>query len=257
MDEEKATDGTMTEPLPHRRPVDETVRMQAKRMLRLARFAALGSLAGSGGWPMVTRVSLATLIDGAPVFLTSTLSAHTAALAADGRCSLLLGEPGRGDPLAHPRMTLFGIAEALARGTPAEADARRRFLARHPKAALYADFEDFGFWKITPSRADFNGGFGKAHRLTAEDLAPRVPCAGLATAEAAAVAHMNADHADAVNHYARICGATDGQWLLTGIDPEGADLACGDAVRRLDFMTPVRDAAGLRAALVALARRTA
>jgi putative heme iron utilization protein len=66
---------------------------------------------------------------------------------------------------------------------------------------------------------------------------------------------MNAEHATSVNHYARLCGATDGAWVLTGIDPEGADLASGDQVRRLEFTTPVTDAAALRAALVALARR--
>jgi len=69
------------------------------------------------------------------------------------------------------------------------------------------------------------------------------------------VAAVTFKNADAVNHYARISGARGGDWRLTGLDPEGADLACGDDIRRLEFMTPVSDAASLRAALVALARR--
>ena len=236
------------------RPVDDAVRAQAKRLLRTARFGALATLA-EDGWPMATRVALVTEIDGAPVFLASDLSHHTAALSADPRCALLVGEPGKGDPLAHPRLTLYAEAERL--GREADADARRRFLARHPKAALYADFGDFAFWRLRPTRADLNGGFGKASALDAADLAPRVDCAALAEAEPSAVAHMNADHAEAVDHFARICGSGESGWTLTGLDPEGADLARGDEVRRLDFMTPVRDAAGLRAALVALARRRA
>lgn len=239
-----------------RRPADETVRAQTKRMVRMARFGALATLTPGEGWPQASRVALATLIDGAPVFLASDLSGHTQALAADARCALLVGEPGRGDPLAHPRLTLFGQAERLERDSAADAAARRRFLARHPKSALYADFADFAFFRIAATRAEFNGGFGKAHTLTAADLAPRVPWAELEPVEAGAVAHMNSDHPESVRHYARICGATEGDWVLTGIDPEGADLSCGDQVRRLEFMTPVRDASALRAALVALARRS-
>lgn len=235
------------------RPVDDAARAAAKRLVRLARFAALATAAPGDGWPSASRVALATEIDGCPVFLVSTLSAHTAALDADPRCSLLVGEPGKGDPLAHPRLTLYARAERLAR--EADADARRRYLARHPKAALYADFGDFAFFRARPVRADFNGGFGKACEMAAEDLAPRVDWSTLAAGEASAVAHMNADHPDAVAHYARLAGGGPGRWTLTGIDPEGADLACGDEVRRLEFMTPVRDASGLRAALVALARR--
>lgn len=239
-----------------RRPVEDAVRAQVKRMLRTARFAALATLVPGDGWPQASRVSLATMIDGAPVFLASDLSGHTQALAADQRCALLVGEPGRGDPLAHPRLTLFGRAERLARDGALDAAARRRFLARHPKAGLYADFGDFAFFRIAASHAEFNGGFGKAYTLSAADLAPRVPWDGLEPVEAAAVEHMNTEQRESVRHYARICGARDGDWVLTGIDPEGADLANGDEVRRLEFMTPVRDASSLRAALVALARRS-
>lgn len=234
------------------RPLDDKARRQAVRLIRMARFGALATSAE--GWPQASRVGLATLVDGSPVFLTSRLSGHDAALEADGRCSLLIGEPGRGDPLAHPRLTVFATAERLPR--KADEDARRRYLARHPKAELYAGFEDFSFWRAAITRADFNAGFGQAYTLSAVDLGPRADWRALAEGEAGAVAHMNADHADAVAHYAAICGGGAGPWVLTGIDPEGADLALGDEVRRLDFMTPVRDASGLRAALVALARRS-
>ena len=57
---------------------------------------------------------------GEPVFFISRLSAHFPNLEADPRCSLLIGEPGKGDPLAHPRMTLIGRAEKIADGPAAD-----------------------------------------------------------------------------------------------------------------------------------------
>ncbi len=46
--------------------------------------------------------------DGSPVILISRLSTHTANLEADGRASVLLAATGKGDPLAHPRLTVLG-----------------------------------------------------------------------------------------------------------------------------------------------------
>ena len=90
---------------------------------------------------------------------------------ADPRCALLVGEPGRGDPLAHPRMTLQGVARRLARDSDEGRRARERYLLAHPKAALYADFGDFAFWRIELQRASLNGGFGRAWVLSVADLA--------------------------------------------------------------------------------------
>ena len=73
--------------------------------------------------------------------------------------------------------------------------------------------------------------------------------------EASAIAHMNEDHSEAVRLYAtRLLGAGDGPWRLTGLDPEGLDLACGDATLRLAFPAPVSTAEELRRTVVALAQ---
>ena len=69
-----------------------------------------------------------------------------------------------------------------------------------------------------------------------------------------AVAHMNDDHAEAVNLYAnRLLGRKGTGWVLTGIDPEGIDLRLGRQFARLDFETPLADAAAVRPELVRLA----
>jgi putative heme iron utilization protein len=235
-------------------PVDDAARRLARTLVRSARFAALGTLEPSDGSPAVSRVSFATAMDGAPVFLISGLSGHFGNLVADGRCSLLVGEPGKGDPLAHPRMTLVGTAERLSEGEQ-RAHIKSRYLSRHPKAALYADFADFAFWRFTIARASLNGGFGKAFALQASDImTPLGPLAALAEIEDSAVAHMNADHAAAVDRYAAKAGAEGTGWRLMAIDPDGLDLARGDHTARLWFDTPLASADDLRPVLVALAK---
>jgi len=107
----------------------------------------------------------------APLTLISSLAFHTAALRADPRCSLLLGEPGeRGDPLTHPRVTLACRADFLPRDGGDHARIRAHYLQTHPKATLYVDFADFSFVVFAVESAALNGGFGKAFRLTASDL---------------------------------------------------------------------------------------
>ena len=152
------------------RPTDDESRALAVRLIRAARFAALAALDPADGAPLVSRVATATALDGAPIILVSGLSAHTKALLADPRCGLLLGEPGKGDPLAHPRLSLSCRARRLDRDSAEGEAARRRYLNRNPKGALYADFPDFAFFRLEPVGASLNGGFGKAFRLTPSDL---------------------------------------------------------------------------------------
>jgi hypothetical protein len=67
---------------------------------------------------------------------------------------------------------------------------------------------------------------------------------------------MNDDHAEAVRLYAtKLLGAQDGTWRLTGLDPEGLDLACGDATLRLPFSARITGAEQLRQAVVELAAK--
>ena len=237
-------------------PVDDGARRLAKDLLRGARHGALATLDPADGTPLATRTALTADMEGAPVFLTSTLSAHTQALLADPRCSLLLGEPGKGDPLAHPRLTVSGTAKRVAGDDPARERLKRRYLARHPKAELYIYFPDFSFWRLEISRASLNGGFGRAYAMTPADLLTDMTgLHGLLDFEGGAVAHMNEDHADAVELYARAyCKAEPGPWRLAGLDPEGLDLVLGDRVERLWFDRPLKSLEEMRPRLVQLAK---
>ncbi|MFB2550593.1 HugZ family pyridoxamine 5'-phosphate oxidase [Ensifer soli] len=234
------------------RPTDAEALRLARNLVRSARSGAIAVVEPeSGGFPSVSRVLLGIDVDGAPVILVSALSLHTRALRADRRASLLVGEPGKGDPLAHPRLTVQCDAEEVVRDSAAHSRIRARFLRRHPKSQLYIDFPDFSFFRLKPLRASLNGGFGKAYLLAGEDLAIVSPAIeALAERESRAVDHMNSDHADAVDFYARThCGAESGGWALVGLDAAGLDLARGDALKRLEYDAPLTDASELRGAL--------
>jgi putative heme iron utilization protein len=250
--------GAMPDRLPETAPApDFDAKSTAKKLLRSVRAGALATIDRNTGHPFGSLVNVATDSDGSPLILISRLSTHTANLEADNRASVLLATAGKGDPLAHPRLTVLGRFAKIAHDDPDDARLRRRFLARHPKAELYAGFADFALWRLAMESAHLVAGFGRAANLAAADVATDVTDAReLLDVEASAVAHMNDDHPDTVGLYAtKLLGAEAGAWRVTGIDPDGVDLACGDAVLRLDFPQRVTAAGQLREVLADLAKQ--
>lgn len=222
----------------------------AKRLMREATKGALATLATDGA-PYVSLVTLATDVDGAPVLLLSRLARHTENLLRDARASLLLESGGEGDPLQGARISLSGMVTQTE-----DAEARRRFLARHSAAAAYAQFSDFGFWRMQLEAAHLVAGFGRIIDLDGAELLTSLDgAAPLLAAEESAVAHMNADHRDAIALYAtRLLGDVAGDWRVVSLDPEGCDLMSGTRVRRLEFPVRVTDASGLRKTLAEFAQ---
>ncbi|MGH1357701.1 MAG: HugZ family protein [Burkholderiaceae bacterium] len=239
------------------RDVDEQALTLTRQLIRGAAQGSLATLEAGLGWPAASLVTVATMLDGCPVILISSLSGHTSALRADPRCGLLLSVQGQGDPLAHPRISLQARAYFLDREGPDGKQARRRFLNRHHKAALYADFGDFSFVRLEPDHASLNGGFGKAYALSADQLRLYGDAvADFDIFEQSAVDHMNSDHREAINAYAQaLAGQPPGEWLMTGIDPEGFDLIKNGQACRIDFDERLEHPDQVRPALAALARQ--
>jgi len=151
------------------RPVDAEARALARRLVDTSTFAVLAVL--QDGTPSVTRIAFATTTEGAPLSLVSDLSPHTAALQADPRCALLVGEPEeRGDPLTHPRLSLQATARFISRDDAGHAALRSHYLGQRPKATLYIDFADFHLLRFEVTAALLNGGFGRAWRLAPQDM---------------------------------------------------------------------------------------
>jgi putative heme iron utilization protein len=222
----------------------------ARGLVRRALKASLATIASGSGYPYASLITVATDPSGTPIFLISALAQHTKNLAQDSRASILFDGTGAlGDPLQGARVTLFGKAEKVE-----DEAVRRRFLARHPEAAFYADFPDFAFWRLEVEGAHYIGGFGRIVDLVpAELLVDTRGAADLLAAEPDILAHMNADHADAVRLYAtRLAGAPEGFWRMSGIDPEGCDLTCEGDARRIPFAAPIASPSEARAELVRL-----
>src|ERR1700749_3646775 len=101
--------GVMPNRLPENAPApDFDPGLVAKALLRSTRAGALATIDPNTGHSFASLVNVATDADGSPLILVSRLSTHTANLEIDGRASLLLAATGKGDPLAHPRLTLLG-----------------------------------------------------------------------------------------------------------------------------------------------------
>ncbi|ODS01741.1 hypothetical protein AUC69_05740 [Methyloceanibacter superfactus] len=232
-------------------PSKAEIAADARRLARRAFKASLATLDSASGAPYASLITVATDQAGAPSFLISTLARHTRNLAHDPRAAILIdGSGDLADPLQGARVTLHGRAEKVN-----DEAVRRRFLARHAEAAFYVDFPDFAFWRLAVEGAHYIGGFGRIVDLEPADLLlPLDGAAALAEAEAGIVAHMNEDHADAIALYAlAFTGGDPGPWRMTGIDPEGCDIALGQDARRIMFSEPVTTPQGARKELVRLA----
>jgi len=248
----------LAEPEPARQPSPGE---EARTLVARAARSTLATVAlDPAGYPFGSVAPYGLLDDGRPVLCTSRLAEHTRNLEQDPRCSLLVtdADEGPGDPLAFGRVTLVADARRAAEG---EADAARAaYLSRNPDASLYIDYGDFGLWVLDVVAVRWVGGFGRMSWCSPADYAmaevdPTWPVA------AGAIAHLNADHADAVVAIARACcGYTDATAArATRLDRYGVDLDIatprGAAWGRASFAEPLADAVGLRAATVALTRR--
>lgn len=218
---------------------------ETRGLLRRARSAALAtslvddpgggdaSDGAPGGWPYASLVTVACDVDASPILLLSDLSDHTRNLAGDDRASLLIeAASSRANPQTGPRVSLLG---RIVRS--ADERHRRRFLARHPSAALYAGFADFNVYRMSVERAHFVGGFGRATWLAAGDVLLDAKVAeSIAEAEPAALALMQGERAEALARAAQRLLARPGEgWRAFAVDPEGCDVRRRGALARLDF----------------------
>ncbi|MFC3694560.1 HugZ family protein [Chenggangzhangella methanolivorans] len=221
----------------------------ARALLRSARRASLATVDAGTGRPYVSLVAMATAPDGAPLLLVSDLARHTRNLKADPRASVLCADVGQGDPLAHPRVTLFGVCEAIDKEGH-----RARWLARQPESGGYFDFDDFHMLRLSPEGAHLVAGFGRIVDLNWDRLRTETSgAASLLEAEAGIVEHMNEDHTDATRLYATaLLGAADGAWRFEGCDPLGCEIGLAGEARYLPFPSPAATAGDVRKALVAL-----
>jgi heme oxygenase (biliverdin-IX-beta and delta-forming) len=207
------------------------------------------------GYPYGSFVTVA-FDEGNPVFLISELAEHSKNLERDRRASLLVAESGAGDPLANGRVTMLGPC------TRVEGDggrARAAFLTVHQNAAYYADFRDFAFWTLRVNAIRYIGGYGRMSWISQESW-QAAEADPLAPYAAGAIAHMNADHADAMVLYCKAFSkATDvTSATMTDVDRYGFDMSAktpeGPRPVRVAFPRRVTTPEEVRTTLVAMAK---
>jgi len=247
---------------------DETVASVSdlRRMCRCSRLAVLATTAAGhkqvdDGWPVASMVVPAIDIDGTPILLISDLADHTRHLKSDNRLSLLFTGTDRTDGRAtaietdNPRLTLFGRAVQDSTETT-----RARYLIANPDAAQYADFGDFGFYRIAMEAAYWVGGFGKQRRLSGAQFIVD-DCPALINGHDNIIDHMNADHLDAladiVGHYTD--HPKDLGWQMVAIDCDGMDLAVEHPESpniRIEFPNTIRTPSDAREILVEMCKKS-
>jgi putative heme iron utilization protein len=194
---------------------------------------------------------------GRPLFLISTMAMHTQNMEADPRSSLLVTQPDwSGDPLASGRLTLMGAAVKL---PSAEAvDAREGYLARHPRASYWIDFDDFAFWRLDIVDVYFVGGFAAMDWVKAADYST-AQADPLADVAPEIIEHMNRDHVDALIAYALYyTGDAADEVAMVTIDRLGFKLRLRRGERlwtvRIAFPCEVETAARSREVLIGMLR---
>ena len=233
----------------------------AERVRTLLHVARTGTLATHSrkraGFPFASVMPYGLAAAGRPTFLISTMAMHTQNLAADPRASLLVQQPGwTQDPLAGARATLVGEVRPLDAG---ERDAvRAAYLERHPNARAWVDFDDFAFFAMTVVDVYYVAGFGAMGWVDASEYGRAAPDP-LVDVEGAIVAHMNADHAEALALYCRhFAGMAADSATMTAVDRMGFRLRArsGESMHgvRINFPREVRSSDEARQALIAMLR---
>jgi heme iron utilization protein len=217
--------------------IPDTPRHAVQELIRTSLKGALATRDAEGAGPYASLVLVAATSTGEPLFLLSQLARHTRNILRDCRASLLLdGTDAYGDPMAGARVSLTGIIKATA--APHH---RRRFLARHPSAAGYADFPDFAVYTLSISEAHLIQGFGRIIDVSGSALLdPRVSeefcsaeqaliddCNALGRAALHRLADQNDDPARAIN------------WRVVGVDAMGFDMVGNGIGKRYRFQAHV------------------
>ena len=175
---------------------------RVRTLMSLVPVATLSTLSHKHpGFPFGSLMPFALDAAGRPIFLISNMAMHTQNLKTDPRCSLFVAQvTADGDSLGAARATLVGHAEPVA--DEDIASVRETYLARHENSRYWVDFADFSFFRLQPIDLYYVGGFGVMGWVEARDYEQATPDP-LAGAAAGILAHINADHVDAMILLAR------------------------------------------------------
>ncbi len=240
-------------------PIPEpTYAERARTLVSLGRIGTLSTLSRRHpGHPFGSVMPYALDERGSPLFLISSMAMHTQNLQADRRASLFVAQSvSGGDPLAAGRVTLMGLVVPVP--STEVAAGRAAYLAWHPNAAYWIDFEDFAFYRLEISDVYFVGGFAAMDWVSAAEYRAARPDP-LADVAPGIIEHMNRDHADALATFARVLGSVEAdEASMVSVDRLGFKLRVRSGERvystRIPFPREVTTAEQSRAVLIEMLR---
>jgi putative heme iron utilization protein len=232
---------------------------RVRTLFSLASTATLSTLSRKhAGFPFGSLMPFALDAAGRPIFLISSMAMHTQNLKNDPRCSLFVAQAASdGDPLGAARATLIGDAIVVPESDLASV--REIYLSRHENSRYWVDFQDFSFFRLEPIDLYYVGGFGVMGWVDAGDYERAAPDP-LAESAPGILAHMNADHVDAMILLARRHAQLEAiEATMTSVDRLGFSLrvktGAGMKGTRINFPNEVRTAQETRKELVEMVRQ--
>jgi heme iron utilization protein len=256
--EPKSRQHAFTEPAAQQL-LEPTHAERVRTLMTLVPVATLSTLSRKHpGFPFGSLMPFALDSSGRPTFLISNMAMHTQNLKEDPRCSLFVAQASAdGDPLGAARATLVGHATPV----PEQelASVREQYLARHENSHYWVDFSDFSFFRLQPLDLYYVGGFGVMGWVEAQDYEQAAPDP-LVEAAPGILAHMNADHVDAMILLAKSHADIEAtEATMTSVDRLGFSLRLrsNDGVKgtRINFLYEVATPQDARAVLVEMVRQ--
>jgi putative heme iron utilization protein len=175
----------------------------------------------------------------------------------NSKASLLIAETGDGNPLALGRVTLVGECHEIT-GEERE-PAKKAFLEAHESASVYADWDDFAFFRLSVESVRYIGGFGRMSWVSGSKWSD-AEADPVDEFSEDIITHMNEDHADALVLYCKAMSkaADTSEAVMTGIDRYGFEMLAttesGKKPIRLAFGNEVKNSDEARVELVKLVR---
>jgi putative heme iron utilization protein len=229
---------------------------QARTLVHRARVGTLSTNSTRHrGFPFGSVMPYGCDAAAQPTFLISRLAVHTQNLDRNARASLLVCRSMAPDEaLRSPRLTLLGhVTRVIDDGS-----VRDDYLERHPHARAWLAFGDFGFYRMEIVDAYYVAGFGEMGWISADDYRQAKPDP-LADHAEGIIAHMNADHADALVLYCRAYAGIEAESaVMEDVDRLGICVRAkvGDERQdlRINFLRQARTPMEARAVLVEMVR---
>lgn len=183
------------------------------------------------------------------ILYASDIAQHSRNMKADSKVSLCVFDSNKDDSQANARVTVIGDASVIG----SDCEEAESYFTLYPQARAYVNAHDFQFYRITPTRIRYIGGFGEIHWFKPEDWHYATP--EWVEHKQGMIDHMHEDHKDALalmldHQYGVKANENDIEMLNTCI--EGFHVNAAGNVYFIKYDSPCLAPQSVRPAMVKL-----